>query len=181
MAFINYVVGFLFTPSGFVLLCEKNHGPPNVAGKWNGVGGKVEAADTDPRWSGDRSRDDSFRRAMTREFYEEVGVRIPPDLWVDVLHLEGPDFEVRFYRYFADSAIVAQCLSRRVTDRGEPLAVQPPYAGLASRVANLSWVLPMCMHAGLSGEQLPIVVQDSIAQGVEDVRSQPHEDPVTES
>ena len=40
---IRYVLGFLFTPDeDRVVLLQKTHGPQNMAGKLNGIGGKIE-------------------------------------------------------------------------------------------------------------------------------------------
>ena len=60
---MEYVAGFLFSPSmNSVVLIQKNK-PEWQAGKLNGVGGKVEAGETP-------------EQAMTREFEEEAGAHV---------------------------------------------------------------------------------------------------------
>jgi ADP-ribose pyrophosphatase YjhB (NUDIX family) len=69
-----YCLGFLFLPNPgdpalpLVALILKQRGPPNVIGKWNGHGGKVEA-------------DERPIAAMIRETVEELGVETGEDTW----------------------------------------------------------------------------------------------------
>lgn len=72
---IRYVLGFAFDPHGRLALIKKLR-PDWQAGKWNGVGGKLEATDH------------STAHAMAREFAEETGVSIPADQWRNVAHME---------------------------------------------------------------------------------------------
>lgn len=63
----RYVLGFAFTPDNRVALIQKRK-PAWQAGRWNGIGGKIEGAETPVL-------------AMSREFQEETGVYIAPELW----------------------------------------------------------------------------------------------------
>lgn len=64
----EYVVGYVFSPKGDqIVLIEKDH-PAWQAGKYNGVGGKIEPGET-------------IAAAMSREFGEEAGVYISQDRW----------------------------------------------------------------------------------------------------
>lgn len=68
----NYVLGFMFSPNRrFVALIQKQK-PEWQAGKWNGIGGKIETTDTSPIY------------AMCREFYEETGVDTVAANWFPV-------------------------------------------------------------------------------------------------
>lgn len=62
MSGTNYVLGFLFNKEGDVALIRKTH-PPWQAGKWNGIGGKIDG-DEDPE------------TAMVREFRKETGQEV---------------------------------------------------------------------------------------------------------
>ena len=67
---MNYVLGFAFDRAGQgarVALIRKDH-PEWQAGRWNGVGGKIEEGE-------------SSGAAMEREFREETGVTIPAAAW----------------------------------------------------------------------------------------------------
>lgn len=78
---IRYVCGFLFDPDlERVALIIKNRGPANMAGKLNGIGGKINPGE-------------SARGAMAREFLEETGVHIDASEWLS-FHTET---------YFMDS------------------------------------------------------------------------------
>lgn len=72
---IRYVLGFAFDQHGRLALIKKAK-PDWQAGKWNGVGGKLEAADHSPA------------HAMSREFSEETGVSIPHDQWRRVARMQ---------------------------------------------------------------------------------------------
>jgi 8-oxo-dGTP diphosphatase len=64
---IHYVLGFGFDSDRRVALIKKKR-PEWQAGRWNGIGGKVELHETS-------------REAMAREFYEESGVMIEAENW----------------------------------------------------------------------------------------------------
>lgn len=67
----RYVLGFAFSEDDrSVLLILKNR-PAFQAGKWNGVGGKIEPSETAPQ-------------AMAREFREETGLDWPEASWEEV-------------------------------------------------------------------------------------------------
>jgi len=71
-----YVVGFLFSNDHrWVTLIRKNR-PEWQAGKFNGVGGKVE-------------KGEAVNDAMVREFYEETGVKTKWTDWTEFALLTG--------------------------------------------------------------------------------------------
>lgn len=77
----DYVLGFAFSPGNhYVALIEKQR-PAWQAGKWNGIGGKVEV--------GEAPID-----AMVREFREEAGAAITADRWREFLVLSGTESQV---------------------------------------------------------------------------------------
>lgn len=83
----NYVVGFLFSSNlGQLVLVEKTH-PEWQAGRFNGVGGKVEGSET-------------FHEAMVREFREETGREILH--WHRFCTLHCQDALVVFYYAVAE-------------------------------------------------------------------------------
>lgn len=72
---MNYVCGFAFSKNKErVALILKNR-PAFLAGKYNGIGGKIEETDT------------SVLTAMVREFKEEAGCYTKPSDWYSVGHL----------------------------------------------------------------------------------------------
>lgn len=77
---MDYVMGFLFSPDkSKVVLIEKNR-PDGLAGKLNGVGGKVDGAEL-------------FDDAMQREFIEEAGLFVED--WGNYrIFLFGDDFRI---------------------------------------------------------------------------------------
>lgn len=85
---IQYVLGFAFTLEGKVALILKDR-PPALAGRWNGIGGKIETGEKQDE-------------AMSREFLEETGVLIPANLWVRQGMVFGPGYEVNVFRTTSD-------------------------------------------------------------------------------
>lgn len=86
----QYVVGFMFSPSRrSVVLIRKNR-PNWQAGKWNGVGGKIELTDKSPV------------HAMQREFQEETGVPFVSN-WNHFATLRGANDVIYVYRTFDES------------------------------------------------------------------------------
>lgn len=59
----HYVLGFLFSESGYLVALIRKNKPEWQKGKLNGIGGKIEEGETP-------------YDAMCREFEEETGVRI---------------------------------------------------------------------------------------------------------
>jgi 8-oxo-dGTP pyrophosphatase MutT (NUDIX family) len=69
---VQYVLGFVYDMDcQRVLLIRKNR-PASLAGKLNGLGGKVEPTDPTPE------------HALSREVLEESGVSVRPDQWEDL-------------------------------------------------------------------------------------------------
>lgn len=103
---IAYVLGFAVNPDGTeVLLILKNR-PAWAKGRWNGVGGKVEAGET-------------ATQAMVREFAEETGLVWPAEAWQPLGAMtDGTTYRVDVFAARGDLS-AAQSL----TD--EAVAVQP--------------------------------------------------------
>lgn len=85
---MNYVCGFMIDLEDNVLLILKNR-PAFQAGKWNGIGGKIEGIETP-------------HAAMVREFKEECGVDTLEVDWELTIELAGVDFSVSYFRTFVN-------------------------------------------------------------------------------
>ena len=118
-----YVVGFLFSNDyRWVTLIRKNR-PDWQAGKYNGVGGKVE-------------RGEAVQDAMVREFFEETGVKTKWDDWDEFALLQGSKGDT-IYVFSAVSTPylsavktqtdeeVMNILVKHVLDQDEPYPVVP--------------------------------------------------------
>lgn len=128
---IEYCLGFMFSPlQGFVVLIEKAK-PAWMAGKLNGVGGKVEPGETP-------------YAAMAREFWEETGVHHKE--WTFAGQYRMADALCHIYLTYSKSY---DCV--RTTTR-EPVSY---YAveSLAGRelVPNLRWLIPFLLDFDSSG------------------------------
>lgn len=133
----NYVVGFLYDPSGHVLLIEKNR-PKWQAGKLNGVGGKIEGGE----WP---------IEAMVREFEEETGLASKQEDWTEFFELRTNGVTIYFYhartplqgRWFHDAQDLTDepCVVRSVDSLHETLIIP-----------NLHWLIPMGWYAEMYQE-----------------------------
>lgn len=118
----KYCLGFLFDETASrVALILKNK-PEFLAGKFNGLGGKVEPGET------------SFK-AMAREFKEEADVINLT--WYFCSKLEGAGFDIDIFSA-RDSRVN---LVRSATE--EPVGVFRTDRLPANIVPNLAWLVPM--------------------------------------
>ena len=149
----DYVVGFAFGPNknAVVLVC-KTH-PDWQAGLLNGIGGKVNAGET-------------HAQAMVREYKEEAGVETDPECWQPVVEMEYPGGVISFFRTFDPDAYH---LAKTMTDE----EVVPINLGELSEyrcVANINWILPLCIHADASASgsrmQLPVRIVEEMVEGM---------------
>lgn len=111
-----------------VLLIRKTK-PASIAGKLNGVGGKVEPGE-------------HYDDAMVREFAEEVGIQTTKEDWEHCIFFTGKDssfgeFAISVYRTFGDPyryrRMEAEVPSVWMVDALPSHAI----------VNNLKWMLPM--------------------------------------
>ena len=122
---IEYVVGFLFnTQRNLVVLIRKQR-PDWMAGKWNGLGGKIEAGETPAA-------------AMRREFLEEAGLEI--NSWEQYAVLTGEGFRVFFFRAFSPQAFEV----RSRTDEMVLMFSVDAYHR-QNLVTNAAWLIPMAL------------------------------------
>lgn len=124
----QYVVGFLWIGDSVVLI-RKNR-PEWQAGKWNGVGGKVEPGET-------------AEEAMVREFEEETGFYNAQ--WFPFCVNTGPDYQVRF---FVSRVVLEEMQDTIESATDEPVeCVHMKCFNLYPMIPNLCWLLPMSLFA----------------------------------
>ena len=152
---LNYVAGFLFDePLENVILIRKNR-PKWQAGKLNGVGGKVEAMETNIA-------------AMNREFKEEAGIYVydhltrngcaqvsKDHLWRPVVRTVNTmkQWHVTFLRAICTKAYEK---AHTVTDE-EIVKVPVNEIHKHDTISELQWLIPMCRD--LSHIVTPIEIQ----------------------
>ena len=121
-----YVCGFLFDPLFRAVVLIRKIRPLWQAGKWNGVGGKIEAGETP-------------LQAMQREFHEEAGLKV--ESWKPFCVLVGEDYEVHFFMATAPEFNTVKTCTAEVIEihRVESL-------GWIITVPNLCWLIPMAMR-----------------------------------
>lgn len=132
--FTNYVLCFVFDKAAEnVLLLKKDHGPEILIGKWNGLGGKINDAET-------------FDHAATREFGEESGLYVKPDAWRYFLQLDGPGYRVHcLTARFEDIANAVQTESEEVTTHPVSDVLDRDGQMRAAYCANVPWMLLLAL------------------------------------
>ena len=125
----EYVAGFMF--SGYAVALVKKNRPTWQAGKYNGIGGHVEAGEF-PLY------------AMVREFREETGCPTMLGDWYKFAVLESNDWRVHFY--FTEGDVH----SLKSTTDEEIVVVNVEDITMENAIPNLSWLIPMAksMHLG---------------------------------
>ncbi len=144
----SYVNGFMIQPeSQRVLLIRKTH-PPFQAGKWNGIGGHIEANET-------------IWQAMVREFQEETGVQTFESEWEHTITLEGRDFVVYFLRHFVSVGFpdYRTTTDEVVNDWDIEAVFRDQKYGIPT-LPNMKWILPIQMNLNIKFP-LRVLWQDS--------------------
>ncbi|MDD5475479.1 MAG: NUDIX domain-containing protein [Syntrophales bacterium] len=118
----EYVLGFLYW-SG-VLLIQKTH-PDWQAGKFNGIGGHIEAGETP-------------LHAMRREFLEEAGADIPEHEWEHFCTLIYPEATIYVFRTFGPYQVE--------TKTDEPISWHLMTGFIGNVVANCNWLIPLGLY-----------------------------------
>jgi 8-oxo-dGTP pyrophosphatase MutT (NUDIX family) len=132
----RYVLGFAFRPDMASVLLLKKTRPDWQAGRWNGLGGHVEKAET-------------FDAAMVREGIEECGKEL---VWERFAVLEGINNDGKGFRCACYRAFFPFNLKDpEQNDVGETFqwfeAEAPPFGC----IANLYWLIPLArdLYSGL--------------------------------
>lgn len=138
---IRYVLGFVFTPdSERMLFTQKAHGPGDMAGRLNGIGGHVEPYD------------ETSHRAMIREGQEETG--LSPD-WLPFCTMRcGSEWVCDCFVATAD-ALDLDRLDGERNDAREILRLIPWERALRTErtMLNLKWLIPMAVErTGVTAE-----------------------------
>jgi len=136
-----YCLGFMFNENKTdVLLIEKQK-PAWQAGKFNGIGGKLEFYDviTSGKY-GKRAPQEMEKPldAMYREFKEETGLGFKD--WRYVVTMRGADWCVYVFTAVTDQ--VFYCESKE----SEQVALLPiTELDKYDYISNLSWLIPLCL------------------------------------
>ncbi len=146
---IHATVGFMFSPDKKkVLLIEKTK-PDFMAGKLNGVGGKMEP-------------DELSIDAMVREFEEETGIQTTPQDWsyfanIEVRKKDKTKNEWRVFFYYTVSDKIGT--ARQTTEEKLVIAhVDAIYT--YHTVDNLRWTIPFALDPHRKQESIQIYYEE---------------------
>lgn len=97
---MQYATTFVFDSRGQVALIRKNR-PDYLAGKWNGIGGKLEPGET-------------HVQAAIRELKEEANLDLKQEDLTEVLLFNGSKYDIKVFSAYVDANLSTLCES--VTD-----------------------------------------------------------------
>lgn len=123
----RYVTGFMFSLDRKCVSLIKKNNPEWQRGRFNGVGGKIEAGE-------------SPALAMSREFKEETAVVTSPDDWTFFLTLtDQKSYEVNMLFCFSDKvfSVVSAELEEVKIFKVDELP--------KNIISNLSWLIPLAL------------------------------------
>jgi 8-oxo-dGTP diphosphatase len=123
----NYVLGFCFDTRGESVVLIKKNRPAWQAGKWNGIGGKIEPKE-------------SQIEAMVREFYEEAGVMTIPENWNYLGSMAGTDWACGIF-YSTNDYIF-----RMASTQTDEEIMQFWAASLPETISNVPWLIRAALN-----------------------------------
>lgn len=127
----QYVLGFAFNKAkNFVVLILKNK-PVWQKGRFNGVGGKIEAAETSIG-------------AMIREFEEETGLETDPLDWQPVGTMKGEDWACHCFMATSDDFMSAETMTDEAI---HVLPVEEVINGDYQTISNVPFLIEICRDA----------------------------------
>ena len=133
----RYVLGFAFDDAGDNVVLIQKTKPAWQAGKWNGLGGKIEA-------------EEAPLVAMVREFYEEAGVITLPDNWTWLGDMRGPDWEVILYYTF--NTFIRAFVTTKTEEKVCTFSVQ----SLPETISNVPWLIAAARNPRAGGGEFTL-------------------------
>ena len=134
----HYVLGFIFDQSKKRVLLVKKNRPDWQAGRWNGIGGKIDPLDASPL------------AAMERENMEEIGVPYDWEHCVTFICPGGTVF------VFTNSDFLGDDISFNQIEDEKLRVWRVDVIDQLNVMNNLKRLIPVC----LSTLQFPLVVHD---------------------
>lgn len=134
----RYVLGFAFDDAGEHVVLIKKTKPAWQAGKFNGVGGKIEAQEF------------AFE-AMAREFEEEAGVYCAK--WVNYARMSGPNWTCEVY-YVFDTDVRAFA-----TTQTEEEICTFSVQSLPETISNVPWLIAAARNHRANGGEFMLDVR----------------------
>jgi len=147
----KYVLGFLFNKDKSKVVLIQKKRPQWQAGKFNGVGGKVEACESDIA-------------AMVREFKEQTGVSTNLIDWKIKATLSGQDAakpgNYRMQVYTACNEKYFHAVQSETDEQVFPLPVgyilNNPF-GYLNTTPNLKWLIGMCLDESVAYSRIETI------------------------
>ena len=122
-----YVVGFLFNRELTQVVLIKKNRPTWQAGRYNGIGGKIEASDKD------------LYAAMEREFKEETGKECTH--WDLFGYIENSTYRVYCFCGIAEDINTVRSITDEIVSIWKVYQIE----GCHYLIPNLQWLIPMAI------------------------------------
>ncbi len=138
----RYVLGFAFDDAGENVVLIKKTKPAWQAGKYNGVGGKIEGSE-------------GAVEAMIREFFEEAGFMTLCDNWTYFAEMRGPEWECDCFHLFNNHVY------RNVTSQTEEKICTFSVQTLPETISNVPWLIAAARNNQKNGGEFTLEVKYS--------------------
>lgn len=122
-------LAFLFDPAHTQVLLIKKNRPPWQAGRYNGLGGKLEKGDTDAT------------DAVLREIKEETGQQLTESDLRQVGTMASSDWHVEIFTSTIDQSASLPTIIPEGALEWHPVDSIP-----ATAIDNLQWLIPLCKN-----------------------------------
>lgn len=130
---IRYVLGFLFSYDLQRVALIRKERPNWQKGKLNGIGGHIE--------EGEMSVD-----AMSREFFEGTGVKVPLWDWQEFCQMEGSVFRVDCFTARLKTAGPDPELEKKTDETPRWYSLEFLHIEEPPMIPNLKWLIPMALE-----------------------------------
>ena len=142
---INYVVGFAFSRDKKDIVLIEKQKPDWQKGKFNGVGGKVDAEDGSPI------------NAMVREFKEETGAETIPEMWEHFATLKFKDCNLYCFKMYSN--VIYQCDTKEA-EKIYRLAIDTALGEFRRPlIPNLKVLIPMALDEDFKFAEIEAVIR----------------------
>lgn len=132
----KYVLGLAFDMVGSRVVLIKKNRSDWQKGRFNGVGGKVQAGE-------------HLLKTMIREFEEETGLKTSSEYWKRKIVMTKNNYEVHIFKAY----LTSQELKEIRTTTDEEVFIKDTHL-LNEAIPNLRWIIPLILDVNVESARI---------------------------